>query len=236
LVAPFVCALTLACTSQPLAASTTDASPPDAADAADAADATDGPDAAEMTADAREAAVSSCPSYEIASASITNFDGQGFADGNYFTFDDETGSTTPSPPAATPSALSPPRDGSLTGFHLTGVGHTVFGGGFGVFFVPCADASAFSGLSFWAKGDVSIVVDFDTYETRPVDLGGGCEAVDCAPPGTALQLGTSWQSFTIDFANVTGGTAPLNPASILAISFTVFAPSWDIWVDDLVFY
>jgi len=103
------------------------------------------------------------------------------------------------------------------------------------------DASAYTGIKFWAKGSPSYLkVLGQMPATQSVANGGTCTTSSCAANYYLLTtLSSSWQQFTIPFAYLTSGTAtPFKPASLWSIEFGPYATvtSFDFWIDDLMLY
>lgn len=124
------------------------------------------------------------------------------------------------------------------------------------------DASAWQGVSFWArKGDgpsndaINILVgDADTSGgdyAEPAESGWTrCSTADepndsvkCDPFGVAVTLTEDWTLYTIPWATLKqkgyGQEAPdgkINPARIRRFQISTSTGDWDFYVDDLAFY
>jgi hypothetical protein len=164
--------------------------------------------------------------------------------GFWFPNTDGTGVVSPSP-AVIFTPLPSPRGSSHDGVHTTGTGFTSYGGGVGMVFFPDnfvafpADASAYSGISFWAMG---------TSATGQVELGLPTTATrsNC-PYCTACNddfhynftLTPGWTQYTVHWADLVQSgfgvpSATFDPARILYIDFQATS-HWDFWIDDLAF-
>jgi hypothetical protein len=108
------------------------------------------------------------------------------------------------------------RTGGLTdaglqdwGLDLALTDEAVWGGGVGIW-MTCANASAFKGISFWARGQIpgnSVTVALAIADTAPVSAGGTCVGT-CTAPQVNLPLdGLVWTQVTVPWASFAGGVA-----------------------------
>ena len=148
-------------------------------------------------------------------------------------------SSTTSP---TSSQIVPARGGSQGALHTTGTGFTMYGGGFGVVLVPQGlyslpvDASAYRGITFWAKGTTAsglLTLELSTAETVP-NCGYCTNCYDNFKKSVALTA--DWTQYTINWSEVVqaGYGVPqvaFNPAHLTNINF-ITPTSWDFWIDD----
>lgn len=179
--------------------------------------------------------------------------------GSWWVVSDGTPAGTIQPPAdAAPSPERVPGGhcGSNYAMRVTGQGFTDWGASLSAGFrytsqAETIDASAFSGVMFWARtGDThssGVRVQFQDSSTRPE--GGKCNATSGSPDecyngfGTQLvPLDTSWRLYKLDFSRMTqrdfGYRADaLNTAELYALEWGFDASSiFDVWVDDVWFY
>jgi hypothetical protein len=173
--------------------------------------------------------------------------------GGWYLYTDGSGTSTP-PPSTTGgppfpyAVLDVPRTGSTYGVHVTASGQREYGGlGFSMRF-PSApyDATGYSGISFWARGQGSFRVTFPTPLTRDQTLDGG----ECVPDqvrgcndhfGSAvINLTSSWEQYSLHFADQDqqGWGIPafgLVTAELLGIEFVWTPGTFEFWLDDLKF-
>ena len=149
------------------------------------------------------------------------------------------------------SPMSACRGQSAVAFHTKGDGFTSWGAGAVMRFAPAGgwDASAFSGISFWAMSPTRTRITFGipTVETQDVAYDGQCvpkNGLQCSDHFVAgRSIGVTWMAYTIMFSEMKqrgfGVPAPstnINPAKLLEINIT-FPPGqpFDIWFDDITF-
>jgi hypothetical protein len=107
------------------------------------------------------------------------------------------------------------------------------------------NASAYTGIRFYAKGTGSLIVVGQMPSTESTTYGGTCSLSSCT--GNSYTVGTlsssTWALFEVPFAKMTGGTVtPLSPSSIWSLEFQYYSStslggaSFDLWIDDLTFY
>jgi endoglucanase len=170
--------------------------------------------------------------------------------GYWYTFADKVGSAITPAAGGTFAMSRGGASGSAHSAHVSGKigsGQVVYAGmGFN-FIDPKGvyDASAYGGISFWAKvGEGSTtkvrlkVPDVDTDSDGKV-------CTECFNDfGSDLELTTTWTKYTIPWSSLSqlqGWGAPrpgsLNAAKVFGVQWQVNAPgaSYDIWVDDVVF-
>ncbi|HZU82304.1 MAG TPA: hypothetical protein VE987_05285, partial [Polyangiaceae bacterium] len=98
---------------------------------------------------------------------------------------------------------------------LTVTDESGFGAGLG-FWMTCANASAFRGLSFWVRGQTptgAVAVQLQTADTTSTTASqpGTCTGTCAHPSATvlgdaAIPVGPSWTQITLPWAAFTGGT------------------------------
>lgn len=180
--------------------------------------------------------------------------------GYWYTFNDGTEGATQNPPpdpdgtGETPftmTALDPARGQSTYAARSWGSDFEDWGIGFGFDLNSVEgakavyDASAYAGITFWAKlgpgsGTGAVVLISDP-GTDPV--GGACSDL-CDPWKKDLAVTEEWQQFTIPFADMKqggwgdpAGTAQIDATKLYSIQFQITdAASFDVYIDDLAFY
>jgi hypothetical protein len=105
----------------------------------------------------------------------------------------------------------------------------------------CYDASAYGGLSFFARGRGSFNVVAKMTQIAPAEYGGSCSH-DCFDSHRAtIALTSDWQERRITWAELEqkgfGQVVPFDPRSLLSLEFTVGPEQtpFDFWVDDVRF-
>lgn len=108
---------------------------------------------------------------------------------------------------------------------------------------PCVyNGSAYSGIKFWARGDVEITIKVNISATADASGGGTCATGCSNGHGKKVVLTPDWAQVDVPFATImqdpTWGTqVPFDKASLL--SFQVQFPSggpFNAALDDLTFY
>jgi hypothetical protein len=113
---------------------------------------------------------------------------------------------------------------------------------------PCVyNGGAYTGIKFWARGDVPITIKLNTTATATPDGGGTCTGDGCnggySPAGADVVLTAAWQEITIPFATAAGpawaiaSTIPVAKASLLSLQVQVPpGQTYSIALDDFTFY
>jgi hypothetical protein len=157
--------------------------------------------------------------------------------------------------AVVPETLPAPRDGSLLGVHV--VANDLFtnwgaGVGFNLNSPDTStrlkyDVSPYTGIVFWARagtGTATLRVKLVTADIAPdTESGGECTA-DCNDAfGYGIDMTTTWQEYSIAFADLTqqgwGYTPPggFDSTGVLTVQLHADAgAAFDIWLDDVRFY
>jgi hypothetical protein len=179
--------------------------------------------------------------------------------GYWFTYNDGTATQMPTGTMFTQTA-GVGSSATSTKFAETSstTGFTTWGGGIGFDFNNSAsksctyDGSAYSGIKFWAKGNVAIRATVKIPGTT-AKKANGSDAGTCVATATAMcddhyglttaTLTATWQQFTLDFAAATfaqekwGTPVPFDSKSIIAMQFQVAkALPFDFSIDDVTFY
>lgn len=113
---------------------------------------------------------------------------------------------------------------------------------------PCVyNASAYTGIKFWARGDVPITIKLNTTATAMADGGGTCTGSMCnggfSPAGADVVLTAEWQQIDINFATAAPPTwaaaLAMHPDKANLVSLQVQIPpgqTYSIALDDFTFY
>ncbi|WP_437522156.1 carbohydrate binding domain-containing protein [Sorangium sp. So ce726] len=179
--------------------------------------------------------------------------------GYWYTFNDGSEGATQTPPPDpegtgeepfTMTALEPARSQSTYAARSWGEGFETWGAGFGFDLnspegaKASYDASAYTGITFWAKlgagSGTSVTVLISDPGTDPT--GGSCS--ECDAWQKSLPVTEEWQQFTIPFADLkqggwgdAAGTDQIDATKLYAIQFQIgIAPKFDLYIDDLGFY
>ena len=174
---------------------------------------------------------------------------KGCRSGSWYTYNDmtTTGMQMPAMGADCKSeAITPARGTSTKAQHTSGSGFTVWGAGLGVNLnSPTAakglfDASAYSGVTFWAKGTGTIKF---SVPTKATDASGGVCTVCSDHYATTFMLSATWTQVTIKWADLKTSTFGM-PAAATFTKDQIYGFQWqvdktaatfDIWIDDLSF-
>jgi endoglucanase len=169
--------------------------------------------------------------------------------GYWYTFLDKAGSTIAPAAGGTFGMSAGGAQGSAHAAHMSGkVGSgAIVYAGMGFNFVDPKsqyNASAYKGISFWAKagpGVNKVRVKIPDVSTDP----DGKVCTECFNDfGTDLELTPTWTQYTIPFASAaqmqgwgSPRTGAITPSKLYGVQFQVNSPgaSYDIWVDDVEF-
>jgi hypothetical protein len=178
--------------------------------------------------------------------------------GYWFTYNDGTATQMPSGAMFTQSTGVGATATSTKFAETSGPAFTSWGAGIGFDFnnsssKSCAyDASAYTGIKFWAKGNVAIRATVKIPGTTAKKTNGS-DAGTCVATTTAMcddhyglttaTLTTTWKEFTLDFAAATfmqegwGTKVAFDAKNIIAMQFQVAkALPFDFSIDDVTFY
>jgi hypothetical protein len=195
--------------------------------------------------------------FEDGTGSVAQVAGRG---GGFYMFNDGSGTQTP-PPGGLPDATEMSRCGGMYALCMSGHDFTVWGAGMGTDLGPVTmdgdmmvksswDASAYSGISFWAKANagsaVALRVSLKDANTAPE--GGVCDPmVDSGAEacnddwGRNLNLTEQWAPYTIMYSDMAqsnwGKQFPAFDAEhVFSIQFQVNKGlDFDLCIDDLAF-
>jgi len=106
------------------------------------------------------------------------------------------------------------------------------------------DASGYKGITFWAKGNGNLRVEFSQKSFVPTANGGSCAASCWNVYGSRAAQGTlsltDWKQVTIPFAGLQRQdgttTPPFDPSRLMGIAFKHEGSAFDFWIDDVEFY
>lgn len=163
--------------------------------------------------------------------------------GAWLTFDDGTSKqNVASSSQLQPSRLSGGR--SRHGLHLSGGRFSEWGVTFGTDLATgaCYDASAYDGISFWARGEVAVYVGVQVIDIQSPKFGGFCSGDGCYNSHRArVNLSPAWQRHVVRWSQL----EQLNPASrfpldtkrIRFLEFSILPEDtpFDVWLDDVSF-
>ena len=166
--------------------------------------------------------------------------------GWWFAASDGTAGTMTPAPNTTFNPSTPGRPNNGYALHVAGSGFTSWGSLVGTSLVVAKssqcpfDASAFKGITFWAKGTGTLRAQVTISATETVANGGTCTAKCDDVHGAPVRLGAGWQQYSyrwIDLTQQGWGTAvAFDPKTILA--FQLNSPQntqFDYWIDDVAF-
>jgi hypothetical protein len=105
----------------------------------------------------------------------------------------------------------------------------------------CYDASAYAGVTFWARGKGRVRVGVKMTQVVAEDFGGSC-LKNCFDGHSAERTVTKdWQRFEVRWDELAqkgfGPVVAFDPHSLFAIEFAMPAnrPPFDYWIDDVAF-
>jgi Leucine Rich repeats (2 copies) len=171
--------------------------------------------------------------------------------GAWYAFNDGLGTQSPAP--TTPGTPIPTaeipggRGSSQRAMHTFGSGFRDWGAGLGIDLnydgqsYGSYDASAFNGITFWARSDSPtfvLTVRIATSATTRNTYGGTCLEEPCSPGSITFRPGADWTQYWIPFAVLTQSlTSPFEPDKLTNIQFLVLGgAAFDFWIDDLSFF
>jgi hypothetical protein len=99
------------------------------------------------------------------------------------------------------------------------------------------DASASSGLSFLARGNGGVRVNFGTPRTTPLADNGECDSENCSDFGAAVALEDTFRAYELRFDELQqpdwATKAEWEPTRLVRLSFWAEQSSFDLWLDEL---
>jgi hypothetical protein len=169
--------------------------------------------------------------------------------GWWYTFADDTGTTTPAPGTRV-LPVTDPDDAMNYAIRTEGSGHTEWGAGVGVGFrVGTANSCLFSavdftGISFRIKGTGTVRFKLPTPDTIDIAIAptiGRC-TMNCGDDfGATIALTPAWVTHTFTWAELRqegwGAPVAFSEATLTAAEWLVATPSamYEIYIDDLAF-
>ena len=180
--------------------------------------------------------------------------------GYWYTYNDGTGTQTPAPDPSGVIPFKPTAGGHspLFSAETNGTAFTTWGAGMGFDFNNTAkkscvyNASAYSGITFWAKGNVALKAMVKIPATTQSTSDSGtctmigppnmCEDHYTLTPTPALT--TAWTQYTITFASAAtfaqagwGVKVPFDKSNIIAMQFQInMGVAFDFAIDDVAFF
>jgi|GEM_PF-1769973 len=156
----------------------------------------------------------------------------------------------------------PGRGEAGKAIHLVGSGFTEWGAGVGLVLgyqsesdpYCLYDASAFSGFTFWAKGNSEVTddtmrVNVQIPRITPEESGGSCEGGCWNSHHVDVKLtGDCWQQYVVSWSDLAqepgwGVQADFDPEHVTVMEWQVKTgtnnsedPDFDFWVDDISFF
>src|SRR5690606_35830190 len=141
-----------------------------------------------------------------------------------YEYNDETG---------TPLLEMVAGNGSSYAVEISNTRSSEWGGALG-FWMGCTDASAYDGLSFWARGPVPgelVTLGLSMEATSPPAeedpaAGGTCTGTECVGPSVAFEVTSSWQQVLLPWSAFEPGTngsssIPADGTDITGFTFSV---------------
>jgi hypothetical protein len=164
--------------------------------------------------------------------------------GYWIAFNDGTGKQEPRMGSVFPANRIPGgRGASRFGLHTSGGRFDKWGAVLAAELNPrrCYDASAYAGLTFWARGRASLRVVAKMTHVVGEEFGGSC-VKDCFDGhGSLLTLTRDWTKYVVRWEELAqrgfGAKIPFDPRSLYSIEFAIpeNQPTFDVWIDDVAF-
>jgi hypothetical protein len=196
-------------------------------------------------------AAPACPTAEaVAGPEILTFDDGVVQDAapslGMYVYAAEGGTITPAAGSEVEGLAEPGADGSTAAFHFVGTGFPAdaYGGGLGVW-MNCRNASEATGVKFWLKSDVPLLVKVEVPGNKKVADGGDCVGDDTACQQARFQVEATdgeWEEVEVPFSSLTGGkpVATFDASKVTGIGFEVVKPAapeagwgWDVSIDEV---
>lgn len=163
--------------------------------------------------------------------------------GVWIAYNDGTAKQEPRPGSVFPAnRIAGGRGSSHFGLRSSGPKFSKWGGAVAIELNPrrCYDASAYAGVTFWARGHGSLRFNVKMTQIVGVEFGGSC-LKDCYDShGSALSLAREWQRYDVRWDELKqrgfGTAVPFDPRSLYSLEFA-FAEgqAFDFWIDDVAF-
>ena len=176
--------------------------------------------------------------------------------GPWHSFNDQNGGNQQPPYGGTFTPQPGGANGTSYAVHTTGSGYSFGGAGLDLNNATNTpesaqsqsyNASAFSGIRFWAKGNGNLRIELSQKGFVPTDRGGACPTSSTCwnVYGTRELQGKltgNWQQFTVlwsnnsNFVREDGSTSPaFDPSQLMDISFKHEGSTFDFWIDEVEF-
>jgi len=172
--------------------------------------------------------------------------------GHWFTYIDSYAGSTITPSTAQvpalPSLITTPRTGSRYAMRAYGT-YTSYAGIAALVNNPVINqtpgtfnASSYTGIRFTAMGSGGLQVVVQTSATESTTYGGTCNLASCYGATylvTTSLSPTTWNTYSVSFTTLAAnyGSAAFKSSDIWSIEFQpASTASYDIWIDDLMFY
>lgn len=164
--------------------------------------------------------------------------------GYWLTFNDGTGKQEPRPGSTFAANRIPGgRGDSHFGLHSSGGKFSKWGTALSAEFSPrrCYDASAYAGISFWARGRAQLRVSVKMTQVIGEEFGGSCVENCYDTHAVDRSLSADWQQYHVRWEELaqsgSGLILPFDAHSLFALEFGVPGgrPPYDFWIDDVSF-
>lgn len=164
--------------------------------------------------------------------------------GFWMTFNDGTGTQQPRlGQPVTGAAIAGGRGQSRKALHTSGSKFSKWGAVLATELTAkrCYDASAYSGLQFWARGRSQVRVVVKMTQVMPAQFGGSCETACFDGHFTEVKLTKDWRLISIPWTQLAqsghGTPVAFDARSLIGIDFAVLPEHtpFDFWIDDLSF-
>ena len=177
-------------------------------------------------------------------------------DGVWYAFNDGDGTqwpapTTPGIPIET-SVVPGGRGQSQRAVHTYGSANQWAGIGLDLAFDGTSydvyDASAYDGITFWARGDSCIDARIGTVPTTSTQWGGTCTldtppvGEGCVPHFSYIMLSDDWMQYWVPFDRLSDALegdqtrVEFGPSELTNVQFRVGGGAFDFWIDDIAFF
>jgi hypothetical protein len=173
--------------------------------------------------------------------------------GVWYAFNDGLGSQVPAPTTAgepiSPVEIPGGRGASRRAMHTLGTGFTDWGVGIGIDLdydgtrYGRYDASAFTGITFWARSDIldaGLMVRIGTAATTMDIYGGVCTKEPCYPADIILRPEVGWTRYWVPFTHLVSQSSSSRGVEVNKLTNIQFMAvdhgDFDFWIDDLAFF
>jgi hypothetical protein len=173
---------------------------------------------------------------------VAPLDGRG---GYWATYDDGTGKQTPPDKSPLfPTRITGGRGASARALHMTGGKFKDWGVTFGAELASaaCYDASAYSGIEFWARGPGVIKVGFQMIDVQDEKYGGLCKTDCYNTHRKVIELSKTWKHYSVRWEDLhqlyeAGPPLSFDPHRVRFLEFGIGPENtpYDLWIDDVAF-